>query len=249
MMKIGTRIRWLKICPSTNDLARELAIAGEEEGTVVMAEEQTKGKGTRGRSWYSPQKKGLYASVILRPLKPAISLLPLVAGLAVREAVFESLGIRLRLKWPNDLIWEDKKLGGILCESGFLGNRLSYVILGIGLNINHDIEDFPPEIRPQATSLKLIKGKDIEVNEILLRLWPALNGWYQLFLRGEEKKIVASFEQSSALALGEKIRVITEKGEFEGLFKGIDSFGGLILEERGREKSFFSAQIKIVASQ
>lgn len=249
MMKIGARIRWIKSCPSTNDLARELALAGEEEGTVVIAEEQTKGKGTRGRSWYSPKKKGLYASAILRPSKPTISLLPLVAGLAVREAIFKSLGIRLWLKWPNDLIWEEKKLGGILCESGFLGNRLSYVILGIGLNINHNLEDFPPEICKQATSLKLIKEEDIEVKDILQRLWPALNGWYELFLSGEEEKIIRSFEKNSALPLGKKIAVVTERGEFEGVFKGIDSFGGLVLEERGREKCFFSAQIKTVKSE
>lgn len=246
MMKIGTRIRWVKSCPSTNDLARELALAGEEEGTVVIAEEQTKGKGTRGRSWYSAKKKGLYASAILRPSKPAISLLPLVAGLAVREAIFESTRIRIQLKWPNDLIWEEKKLGGILCESGFLGNRLGYVILGIGLNINHNLEDFPPEIRTQATSLKLIKEEDVEVKDILPRLWPALNGWYGLFLRGEEEKIIRSFEENSVLPLGKKIAVVTEKRAYEGIFKGIDSFGGLILEERGREKCFFSAQIKTI---
>lgn len=245
---IGKKIRWVESCPSTNDLARELAVAGEEEGTVVIAEEQTKGRGRRERRWHSPKKMGLYASVILRPTKPSISLLPLVAGLAVREAILEAIGVKVWLKWPNDLIWNEKKLGGILSESGFFGNRLSYVILGIGLNISHNLKDFPQEIRAIATSLKIIKKGDIEVKDILPRLWRALDGWYQLFLEGKDRKIIDSFMKNSALPIGKKITVVTEKEAVEGTFKGIDPLGGLILEERGREKSFFSAQIKHVKS-
>ena len=243
-MKIGAKILRVKSCSSTNDLAKELAISGEKEGTAVISDEQTKGRGMKGRSWYSAPKKGLYLSVILRPTHSNISLLPLVAGLAVVDAVFDSVGIRVRLKWPNDLIWGKKKLGGILCEAGFLGNKVNYVILGIGLNMNHGRDDFPEEIRHQATSLKLITKEDMDENIILGNLWLALNHWYGQFLLGEGKKIVSIFKENSILPLGKEITVSTERGEVSGIYRGIDSQGGLILESRGERRTFFSAEIK-----
>lgn len=243
---IGQRIQWINRCASTNDVARELAMAGEDEGTVVIAEEQTGGKGRKGRRWYSPKKKGLYASVILRPSKSDVSLIPLLAGLAVRESILETIGVEVRLKWPNDLTWQGQKLGGILCESGFLGNRLSFVILGIGLNINHKLEDFLPEIRPFATSLKIIRKENIALDDLLPRLWQALDDWYALLMEGHGRKIVDSFLEYSALSLGKEITVVTDKRTFPGIFAGIDANGGLILEEKGRKKTFFSAEIETV---
>ena len=243
-MEIGARIKRIKSCPSTNDLAKELALAGEEEGTVVIAEEQTKGRGMKGRKWYSARKKGIYLSVILRPPHSSISLLPLVAGLAVADAVFNSVGLRIKLRWPNDLVWGKKKLGGILCESGFSGNKANYVILGIGLNLNHGRDDFPEEIRDLATSLKLISKEDMDKNFLLVNLWPALNHWYCEFLREEEGKIIYHFQENSILPPGKEITLVTESGEVSGIYKGIHSQGSLILESRGKRKSFFSAEIK-----
>jgi len=243
-MEIGIKIIRVKSCPSTNDLAKELALAGEEEGTVVIAEEQTKGRGMKGRKWHSTRKKGIYLSVILRPPHSNISLLPLVAGLAIADAVFNSVGLRVKLRWPNDLVWGKKKLGGILCESGFSGNKANYVILGIGLNLNHGRGDFPEEIRDQATSLKLISKEDMDKNFLLGNLWPALNHWYGGFLREEEGKIIYHFQENSILPLGKEITLVTESGEVPGIYKGVDTQGGLILESRGKRRAFFSAEIK-----
>ena len=117
-MRIGVKIHRIKSCPSTNDAAKELAMAGGKEGTVIISEEQTRGKGTRGRNWYSARKKGIYLSVILHPSRPNISLLPLMAGLAVNEAIFSTLDIRTKLKWPNDLLLDNRKFCGILTETG-----------------------------------------------------------------------------------------------------------------------------------
>ncbi|MFP4081229.1 MAG: biotin--[acetyl-CoA-carboxylase] ligase [Candidatus Aminicenantes bacterium] len=247
-MEIGKKIRWVRSCLSTNDLAKKMARTGEEEGTVVVAEEQTEGRGTRGRKWYSPKNKGLYTSVILRPPTPSVSLLPVVGGLAVKDAVFHALGVRLCLKWPNDLIGEGRKVGGILCESGFLGNRLHYVIMGIGLNLSHEKKDFPPEIRGQAISLKLIKKEPIRMDEILPSLWTSLEHWYSLFLKGEEKKVIKAFQAGSVLPLHRRITVLTDQGIFRGVFQGIDTSGNLILEENGKKLKFFSAQIETIES-
>ena len=245
-MNIGAKILRVKSCPSTNDLAKELALSGEKEGTVVIAEEQTKGKGTKGRSWYSAREKGLYLSVILTPPFSDISLLPLVAGLAVSEAVFSCLGIRTGLKWPNDVVWEGKKLGGILCESGFLGNRVTYAILGLGLNVRHEKEDFPKEIRHQAISLKLIKKERIEQEAFLDCLWKFLNHWYGCFLKGEKRRILKAFQAKSVLPLGEKIDLIKEREVLSGVYRGLDPQGGLILERNGLRESFFSAEVMTV---
>jgi BirA family biotin operon repressor/biotin-[acetyl-CoA-carboxylase] ligase len=243
-MEIGVKIIRVKSCPSTNDLAKELALAGEEEGTVVVAEEQTKGRGMKGRKWHSTRKKGIYLSVILRPPHSNISLLPLVAGLAVADAVFNSVGMRVKLRWPNDLVWGKKKMGGILCESGFSGNKANYVILGIGLNMNHGRDDFPLEIRDQATSLRLISKEDMDKNFLLGNLWPALNHWYGGFLREEEERIIHHFQENSVLPLGKEITLVTEGGEVPGIYRGLDTQGGLILESQGKKRAFFSAEIK-----
>ena len=245
-MEIGAKIHWIKSCSSTNDLTKELAISGEEEGTVVVSEEQTRGRGTKGRSWYSPRKKGLYLSLLLYPSQPQISLLPLMAGLAANDAIFESAGIRVGLKWPNDLIWEKKKLGGILCESGFLGNKASYVIVGIGINLDQRREDFPEEIRSLATSLKLITKRDIDRKEFLQELCKALNRWYRLFRERRNEEIVRSFQDYSILPLGERVELLTETEEVLGTYAGIDSKGGLILEREGKRMTFFSGEVRSI---
>jgi BirA family biotin operon repressor/biotin-[acetyl-CoA-carboxylase] ligase len=242
-MKIGEKIIRIKSCPSTNALAKDLALSGEKEGSVIISEEQTQGKGTKGRSWYSVRKKGLYLSVILYPSRPDISLLSLVTGLAASDAIFFSLDIKISLKWPNDLVWEGKKVGGILCESGYLGNRVNYAILGMGLNINHERGDFPEEIRQQAVSLKLITEKDIDEERLLGNLWQTLNHWYGQFLLERREGIVNAFQKKSVLALGREVTVDMDGEKISGIYRGINPQGGLILESEGEKKILFSAEV------
>lgn len=245
-MNIGAKIVRVKSCPSTNDLAKDLILSGEKEGTVVLAEEQTGGKGTKGRSWHSPRGKGLYLSIILYPSLPDVSLLPLVAGLAVSDALLSSLSLAIELDWPNDLVWEGKKLGGILCESGYSGNRVNYVILGIGLNVSHSEEDFPEEIRQQAISLKRITGEDPDEKRLLEGLWTALDQWYGLFLRKKTDRITRTFMERCALPLGKEVILVTDKEEISGIYRGVNHQGGLILESGGRKKVHFSAEIRTI---
>lgn len=245
-MEIGVKIVQVKSCLSTNDMAKDLALSGEKEGTVVISEEQTQGKGTKGRSWYSARKKGLYLSVVLYPPHPDISLLPLVAGLAVSDAIFSSIGIRISLKWPNDLVWEGKKLGGILCESAFSGNRVNYAVLGIGLNLSHGMDDFPEEIRDQAVSLKLISKEEPDEKALLGNLWQALSHWYGQFVHGKGDRIISVYQEISALSPGKKVTLDTDRREISGIYRGISPQGGLVLESGGEERTYFSAEIKAV---
>lgn len=220
-----------------------MAIQGEPEGTVIIAEEQTEGRGTRGRVWYSEKAKGLYISVILRPRMRDMSLLPLVAGLAVRDALFEAVDLPVMLKWPNDLVFKGKKLGGILCEASFLGNAISHVVLGVGLNVDHDREDFPATFRSQATSLKILLKKKLDVQAFLIKLWEILDDWYGFFKEGKKAQIIRAFEEYSAFSAGDEIVVETENGGIGGKYEGIDLQGCLLLRTQGIQRSFLAAEV------
>ncbi|MDQ3389231.1 MAG: biotin--[acetyl-CoA-carboxylase] ligase [Gemmatimonadota bacterium] len=145
---------------STNDVARSLAAAGAAAGTVVLADEQTAGRGREGRSWSSPAGLGIWLSLILRPQAlPAPGLLPLRVGLAASRALdaYAAPGL-VQVKWPNDLCLAGRKLGGILCEASWKGDHLAFMVVGIGINVGHAPDDFPAEIRERATSLRIAAG-------------------------------------------------------------------------------------------
>jgi BirA family biotin operon repressor/biotin-[acetyl-CoA-carboxylase] ligase len=234
-MNIGAIIQSFETCTSTNDLAKALAEEGAEEGTVVLAGEQTEGRGTKGRSWHSPRGKGLYASVILRPKQLDISLLPLMAGVACAEALLRAAGLEVRLKWPNDILWRKKKLGGILCESGFLGNAVVYAVLGLGLNVSQKKRDFPEELRPSATSLQLILHKEVDRAGLERGLWQALDRWYRVFSLGRKEEVIRAFESKFIVPIGKVINIKKIDATFSGVFLGIDSQGRLRLRQDGHE--------------
>lgn len=144
---------------STNDLARELAEEGAPSGTVVLAEEQVAGRGRGGRRWASPAGLGLWISLVLRAPVADPALLPLAVGIQVARALDPfTCPVRPRLKWPNDLLLGDRKLGGILCEGVWAGDALAFTIVGIGLNVLHSPNDFPPELHARATSIRIAAG-------------------------------------------------------------------------------------------
>lgn len=243
-MRIGDTIIAVESCSSTSDLAREAATGGAEEGMVFVSREQKQGRGTRGKSWFSAKDKGLYASIILRPPESHLSLVPLLAGLAVRDAVKEETQVDVELRWPNDIVWKSCKLGGILCESEFMGNELRFLIVGIGLNISHKKVDFPPHIRNLATSLKIICGKAPQTPLLLSALCRALNGWYSSFLEGKNEGIISSFQESSSIPQGARVSLFSSGQEVEGSYRGLDPRGGLVLEESGKRRSFLAAEVK-----
>ncbi|GAG46082.1 unnamed protein product, partial [marine sediment metagenome] len=141
---------------SSNDLAWDLAVKDEPEGGVVFAETQTKGRGRLGRSWFSPKQKGLWFSVILRPqLQPVyVPMITIVSSIAVAKAITKYTGVSVWIKWPNDIYVNGKKVGGILTEMNTELDRIRFVILGIGININLQPQDFPEEFRDKAASIR-----------------------------------------------------------------------------------------------
>jgi BirA family biotin operon repressor/biotin-[acetyl-CoA-carboxylase] ligase len=221
---------------STNDVARQLAVEGAAHGELVIAEQQLKGKGRRGRSWFSPPGKNLYFSIILRPDLPAERApeLTFVSAVAVAETLRE-LGVKAEIKWPNDILVEGKKLGGLLLELGSQSEGIAdFVILGIGLNVNALDEDFPPELQHVATSLLLSTGKSLSRPLVASRLWNKLEEWLDRHGTEGFEPVRQSWSALSS-TLGTKVRVKTDTEEWEGNALGIDASGALVVQLPGGE--------------
>jgi BirA family biotin operon repressor/biotin-[acetyl-CoA-carboxylase] ligase len=249
-MPVGDIVHRLESVPSTNDAARALAFQGVAHGTVIVAGEQTRGRGTKGRAWHSPTGLGLYASFILRghgagPL-PFPHLIPLAAGLAASDSVHEAAGFEPRLKWPNDVLYEGKKLGGILSEavSGTAGG--DFAVVGVGLNVGHGPSDFPEELRGAATSIRLAIGRAVAVEALLGALCRGLERWYNVLARGKPETVVRAFEARSAFPPGTALRIETAEGAFEADYRRLDTNGRLVVERRdGRGTVALAAVVKI----
>jgi BirA family biotin operon repressor/biotin-[acetyl-CoA-carboxylase] ligase len=246
-------IHRLDTCPSTNDLAREMARAGAPEGTVIVADEQTAGRGTKGRAWHSARGKGLYVSVILRPRAASMALLPLAAGLAVRDAVAAACGLEARLRWPNDLVAGGRKLGGILCEAAFLGSLPEYAILGTGLNLSHADVDFPAELRGEAVSISGAGGRLGECETLLTGLLAQTTVRAAMLERGPgalgtretdgAAELIADFERHSEFRPGDPIEVLIGDETVRGAYRGLDPDGALVVVADGGARRFAAAEI------
>ncbi len=219
---IGRNIAHYFRTDSTNAVALQLAAEGAEHGTVVVAEEQTGGKGRLGRTWYSEKSSGIYTSIILRPpLAPvAAPVLTLMAGLAAQKATSSVSGLAVDIRWPNDLMVNGKKVCGILTEMSAELDRLHAVVLGIGINVNHSV--MPAELTNIATSLRIEAHRGISRVQVLVALLRELERHYQLLLANGNRAITERWEAASSFAHGKRVRVVTPAGEALGTTRGID---------------------------
>ena len=215
---------------STNRVALELGHAGEPEGAVVLAEEQTAGRGRAGRVWSSERAAGIYVTLLLRPkLAPVQApLLTMMAGLSAHAAVEAVTGLAVDLKWPNDLIIRGKKVGGILTEMHAEPGQVRFVIVGIGLNVNQ--EKFPGELASIATSLRLETGKPQSRMELLVRLLREFESDYNRMLREGVASVVKRFEVISSYAHGKRVRVTNGTESYLGTTAGLGPEGLLQVE-------------------
>jgi BirA family biotin operon repressor/biotin-[acetyl-CoA-carboxylase] ligase len=231
----GKRIHHFFKTDSTNRVALELGHAGEPEGTVVVAEEQTAGRGRAGRAWLSERAAGIYVTLLLRPrLAPVQApLLTMMAGLSVHAAAEAVTGLNVDLKWPNDLLIGGKKAGGILTEMHAEPSQVRFVIVGIGLNVNQ--EKFPGELASIATSLRMESGKRQSRMELLVRLLREFESDYNRFLREGVSGVVERFEMVSSYARGKRVRVSNGSESYVGTTAGLGPEGLLQVErEDGR---------------
>lgn len=215
---------------STNDIARELAESGAGEGTVVVAEEQTSGRGRLGRSWASPKGEGLYHSIILRPNIPPSDapVLNLVIAVTLAELVSEQFQLTVDIKWPNDVLIGERKFAGIMAEGEFKKESIDYVITGIGVNLNHT--SFPSDITEKATSIKLETGQTSDLDAFRQGLYRKLDARYDTFLDQGSSQIVRRWCELSSYAEGKSVKVITSDRTITGLTRGLTPNGALLVE-------------------
>jgi len=221
---------------STNSVAMRLGESGEPHGTIVLAEEQTAGRGRAGREWTSEKSAGIYCSILLRPpIPPAHApLLTLVAGLAARDAAAEDLDTLPDIRWPNDLLVGGRKVCGILTEMHAEPDRIHYAVIGIGMNVNQS--KMPEELSDIATSLRIETGKIHSRLELLIRLLRSVDRYYNQFLADGAAPILRRFAEVSSYFKGKRVRITTATETFTGTTAGLEPSGVLrVARDDGRE--------------
>jgi BirA family biotin operon repressor/biotin-[acetyl-CoA-carboxylase] ligase len=241
---LGRTVHWYEELGSTNDRAKELAEEGAEDGEVVVAEAQTAGRGRRGRGWVSPARKNLYFSVVLRPdLPPArASELTLVTSVAVCEALRQA-GVDARIKWPNDLLASGRKIAGILAELAADPDRVQWVVVGVGVNLNARAEDFPAELRGEATSVLLERGQPAPRALFAAACFTALESWLDRHAEGGFAAVRDEWRRSSA-TLGHEVSVRLDDREVVGTAEDLDEAGALLVRTPAGLERILSGEVR-----
>jgi BirA family biotin operon repressor/biotin-[acetyl-CoA-carboxylase] ligase len=216
------RIVWYPEVGSTNDIAGALAEREGDEGLVVIADQQTAGRGRLGRSWASPAGAGIYASVVLRPPSSIASLLTIAAGVAVADGIASATGLSAHLKWPNDVHVSRRKLAGILAEGA-----VNHVVLGIGINVQPAA--YPADVSARATSIESELGRPADRGLVLAECLAALASRYRELLTGNGQLVVDAWRRRAAPMLGRRVEWESAGGRHTGLAENIDNDGALIV--------------------
>jgi BirA family transcriptional regulator, biotin operon repressor / biotin---[acetyl-CoA-carboxylase] ligase len=219
---------------STNEFARKLALQNQPEGTLVIAEEQSRGRGRMHRKWESQFGKGLWFSIILRPSAPTseIGLYPFLAGVSVAEAIENKFHITPNMKWPNDLMFNERKFCGILSEVEFVNNHLDFIILGIGINVNHKLYDFSEELRDRVTSLSIARHHKVDRIKFLVEIINRVGQNYRDTERDGFAKIIAAWKKRCSL-IKKKISIEQDDQVISGVFEDLAHDGGMLLRTEG----------------
>lgn len=238
--RIGREIYYRAVLESTNKIAAFLAKKGAKEGTCVLAEKQTKGRGRQKRRWFSPYGKNLYISIILRPDLPKskINYLPFLSCLSVSDVIKSFSDIHVTLKWPNDVLANGKKISGTLVELSLSGKKVDFAIVGIGFNVNMEEDDMPEDLKKVATSLRIETGSNYDRALICANLLISFEKYYDLLQVKGSSEIRSLWEEKASIR-GKTVSVANEKGVFEGVCEGIDENGALLLNtKKGIERIY-----------
>jgi BirA family transcriptional regulator, biotin operon repressor / biotin---[acetyl-CoA-carboxylase] ligase len=227
---LGRVIHYRDSVTSTNELAFQMGTEGAFHGEVVIAEQQTSGRGRRGRSWMSPPKLNLYLSCVIRPELPPHRApeLTLVAAVALAETVRDA-GVQAEIKWPNDVHVRGRKIAGILTELSAEADRIHFAIVGVGVNVNARREDFPPELQEIATSLREARGETVPRALFTCALLTSLEKWLDLHAEEGFEPVRKAWKNMSS-TLGQEILVKTERAELRGVAVDVDASGALMVQ-------------------
>ena len=242
---LGSRIEYHEQLDSTNNEAKRIAEMGAEHGTVVVTDEQTAGRGRMGRGFSSPPGQGLWFTYILRPeMEPSnASMLTIVKAMAVRKALTEITGLDIRIKWPNDIVCDGRKLCGILTEMSAQPEMINYVVIGSGINVLNGV--FPENIRDRAVSLFMLTGKRYNRAEILEKVNEAFEEYYEQFMQEKNLGIIAALYNSCMAGRGSQVTVTSPHGEISGVARGITDRGELMIERDNRIEYITSGEVSV----
>ena len=242
---MGSNIICLPEIDSTNSLAKEYAKNNAQEGLVIVADSQTKGRGRMGKSWHSPPKTGIYLSILLKPnLKhDQLSLITLLAGVSAISTINEFSHQDATLKWPNDILINNKKICGLLCETTQKKNNSFYVIIGIGINVNQLPGQFPDSLKKTATSLRIVNGSPVDRLTVIRSLLTTLDHEYQLFLAEGKSSVIKKWKLHTDL-FGKRVAVKRGSIMITGTATNLDESGRLILRhDKGHYEAIDSGEI------
>jgi BirA family biotin operon repressor/biotin-[acetyl-CoA-carboxylase] ligase len=246
--ELGRTVVYEPVTPSTNDLARMLARQGAPHGLLVVADAQTAGRGRRGNAWVSPPGAGLWFSLVLRPrLTPQDApCLALVVAVAVAQAITVVTGLPARVKWPNDVVLADRKVSGVLVEMSAEAELIHHLIVGVGVNVDLDPADFPPDLQQSATSLSAASGRPVARVRLLQEILLQWENRYHRYLQQGAGPGLAEARALSA-TLGRTVRILSD-GEtaVEGMATAIGEDGALWVRDAfGVERAFYAGEVSV----
>ncbi|HIX84125.1 MAG TPA: biotin--[acetyl-CoA-carboxylase] ligase [Candidatus Megamonas gallistercoris] len=243
---LGSDIKYFTTTDSTNNQAKKLALSGAVDGTIVISEEQGGGRGRLSRSFFCPKYKGIWFSVILRPdfLPQEAPKCTLLAAVAVTKAIYDVTGVKVGIKWPNDILYNGKKLVGILTEMSAEMERINYIVIGIGIDVNISVEEMPEDIRDIATSLSQITGKEVSRLKLLNKLLYHLE---QLYIMAQKQNFAPILDEwrKYSITLNQEIKVISGNNVTYGKAVDIDDDGALLVKINGQIKRVLAGDVSI----
>lgn len=247
---LGTEIHYFTEVDSTNNVAKQKAAAGSPEGTIIVSETQLGGKGRLSRGWYSPLGKGIWLSVLLRPKFPPQEApkCTMLAAVAVNNAIRMTTGISCGIKWPNDILFEGKKLVGILTEMSAEIDVINYIVIGMGLNVNIERDELPEDVKDIASSLSMIAGHPVARLDLLVNVLAQLEELYRLAQERGFAPIFAEWRKQS-VTLGKMVDVYGIDKHFVGKALDIDADGALLVETESGIQRVLAGDVSIRARQ
>lgn len=243
---IGEKIYYYDMTDSTNIRANRLAEEGAPHGTLVVADAQDAGRGRRGRGWDSSSGTSVYMTLLLKPDIEAAnaSMLTLVAAMAVAEGIRRVGGLDARIKWPNDIVINGKKVCGILTEMSAQMDYVNHIVIGIGINVHNEV--FPEEIARTATSMLIESGgKRFHRAQLIMAVWEAFERYYERYMATQDLRDLRADYNDGLVNMGVRVRVLDPRGAYEGVAQGITDRGELIVDTEDSRTLVSSGEVSV----